>query len=186
MNTVQIWKILENDSRVNNHNFLGVFPIDKIPVEAEKYPCCCVVNTKPHTDPGEHWICFLKTEDNRGIYFDSFGFPPYNLPQIGQVMESCDQFTFNNTQLQSLYSTVCGQYTIFVLCHLSRGYTMEHIVELLNDGGDVLANDAVIYNYIKNMYGHYINMDKLSAVANPMAMYQSVTQSANSPAETYF
>jgi len=34
---------------------------------------------------GEHWVAVVKTEGGRGIYFDSFGSLPYNLPEVGDV-----------------------------------------------------------------------------------------------------
>ncbi|KAF6037864.1 hypothetical protein EB796_003833 [Bugula neritina] len=140
-----------SDDRVRRINFLGVFPINKIPkVALENNTCCAVVNTKPNTHEGEHWVCFAKKENGSSVYFDSFGYPPYNLPEIGDVLEQSNNWIFNDVQLQSPYSTVCGQYVIFFLTHYARGITPEHIIELLNDNGDTFANDAFIFNYIKN------------------------------------
>jgi hypothetical protein len=153
MNNKQIYSILKSDKHVQDSNFLGVFPIDLIPMSAMKYPCCLIVNTKPSNHPGEHWVAVFKTEDNVGVYFDSYGNPPYNLPEIGEVLESCDDWKFNSTTLQSPMSTTCGQYTVFVIAHLARGYELDYIVELLNDCGDTYANDAFIFNYIKQTYG---------------------------------
>ena len=94
MDSRQIDVVLKSDSIVTANNFLGVFPSDKIPsTSTEIYPCCAVVNTKPHDHPGEHWVCFLKTKTNQGIYFDSYGVPPYNLPEIAEVLDGCDSWT---------------------------------------------------------------------------------------------
>ena len=152
MDSKQIYSILKNDQNMDSLNFLGVFPIDLIPMAALKFPCCAVINTKPQDHGGEHWVAVLKTENNKGIYFDSFGWPPYNLPEIGDVLESCDEWTFNDTRLQSTFSTVCGQYVIFFLTHFAKGYTLEHIVSLLSNDNDLNTNDAIIFNYIKSKY----------------------------------
>lgn len=152
MDSKLMYKILSNDRKVQELNFLGVFPLDLIPTSALNHPCCLVINTKPSNHPGEHWVCVVKTENNTGIYFDSFGFPPYNLPEIGLILDDCTEWIFNDIRLQSTFSTVCGQYCIFFLTHFARGLTMEHIIYLINDSGDTNANDALIFNYIKHKY----------------------------------
>jgi len=173
MNTEEIYSILSSDDRVRRINFLGVFPINKIPkVALENNTCCAVVNTKPNTHEGEHWVCFAKKENGSSVYFDSFGYPPYNLPEIGDVLEQSNNWIFNDVQLQSPYSTVCGQYVIFFLTHYARGITPEHIIELLNDNGDTFANDAFIFNYIKNKY-HSVDTSHLKIVDLPYMFKQS-------------
>lgn len=164
MNSIQIDKILSSDQYLKGLNYEGVYPRDKIPERTlSTYPCCAVVNTKPHTHPGQHWVCFVKDCDNKGIYFDSYGYPPYNLEEVVQIMESCDSWEFNKVPLQTLYSTVCGQYCVFFLTHIAKGFTLEHIQTLLNDAGDTLANDAFVFSFITNKYHRELsNTDKLS------------------------
>jgi len=45
---------------------------------------------------------------------------------------------------------------IFFLTNFARGFTLEHIVEFLNDYGDTFANNTLIFNYIKNKYSKLI------------------------------
>lgn len=172
MNSREIYQILNNDQYVKDMNFLGVYPIDRIPVEALSYPCCAVVNTKPHNHNGEHWISFIKTKENNGLYFDSMGFNPSNLREIALVLDYTNEWQFNDVQLQSLFSTVCGQYCIFFLTHIARGFTMNHIIHLINDCGDTFANDAFVFNYINNKYREF-NGDNLKIVDLPFIFDQS-------------
>ena len=153
MDNKQLYEILKADKYVDAANVLGVFPIDLIPVFVLKFPCCLVINTKPQSHPGEHWVAVFKMEDNVGIYFDSYGSPPYNLPEIRELLEPCEGWTFNETVLHSPWSTVCRQYCLFALLQLARGHSLEYIVKLLNDCGDTYANDASIFNYIQEKYG---------------------------------
>ena len=176
MDSRQIDVVLKSDSIVTANNFLGVFPSGKIPsVSTEIYPCCAVVNTKPHDHPGEHWVCFLKTKTNQGIYFDSYGVPPYNLPEIAEVLDGCDSWTFNDISLQTPFSTVCGQYTIFALTHLCRGFSLKDIVQLLDDTSDTYGNDALIFSYISNKYYDILYPNKLS-IANTSAILTDLTK----------
>lgn len=171
MNSKQIYDILMRDSVVKDYNFLGVFPLDLIPMTANKFPCCLVINTKPQTDPGEHWVAVVKTENRQGIYFDSYGSPPFNLPEVGELLDNCITWTYNDTKLQSPYSTVCGQYVIFFLTHITRGYNTEEISYMIDDAGDTYANDALIYNYIKNKYINH-DIKDLKIVDFPFAFEQ--------------
>ena len=151
MDTKQIYSILKADDAVRATNFLGCFPLDLIPISALRYPCSLVINSKPQDHPGEHWVCVVKTEGNKGIFFDSYGFPPYNMPEVEEVLDECETWTYNETGLQSSFSAVCGQYVIFFLTHIARGYSLDHVIHLLNDLGDKHANDAFIFNYAREM-----------------------------------
>jgi len=145
MNSKEIYSILENDEWVKKMNFIGVFPVDRIPsCSLTDYPCCGVVNTKPHNHPGEHWVMFLKTENNTGVYFDSFGSGLYNMPEVAAIFDSVDSWQFSSTQLQSVFSTVCGQYCIFVLTHLARGFSLEHIISLINYCCDMIHTQMML------------------------------------------
>ena len=175
MNTEQIYQILQSEELLQQTNFLEVFPSYKIPKLANTtYPCLAVVNTMPHTHSEMHWVAFFKTKHNYGIYFDSYGFPPYNLPSVGDVLQNCVDWTFNSSQLQTLFLTVCGQYTIFFLIHICRDFSLGNIVQLLNDSGDTYANDAFICSYIKNKYGKH-NIYKLHISDSSLLYNQTST-----------
>lgn len=172
-----LYTILNNDPNVKNLNFLGVFPINLVPIAAiRSQPCCLIVNTKPHTHQGEHWVAVVKTDDRNGLYFDSYGNPPFNLEEIGLVLDSCVEWTFNKIRLQSTYSAVCGQYCVFFLTHLAKGYSLKHITYLLNEG-DSCSNDAFVFNYIKELYP-YDELKDLSVVDFPF-MFSQVSTANN-------
>lgn len=168
MNALQIDTILRADKHLSHANYLGVFACDNIPKIAKSLiPCCAVVNTQPHDQPGMHWVCFIKSSDNHGIYFDSYGHPPYNLREVAEILETCKDWDFNNTRLQTDFSSVCGQYTIFVLTHLARGFRLKHIINLINDHGDTYANDALIFSYIKNKYYDLLQIPQIKIIDIP-------------------
>lgn len=157
MDAAQIDSILTGDKHVKKMNYLGVYPADEIPEHAiDAYPCCAVVNTKPHNHPGMHWVCFVKDEKNNGTYFDSYGTGPGNFEEMSVVLESCHQLEFNDTQLQTPFSAVCGQYCIFFIIHKARGFSLQQIVDMVYDSGDTYASDASVYSYIQNRYADEI------------------------------
>ena len=73
-----------------------------------------VVNTKPSTHPGEHWIVLDFTQ-RKPFLFDSFGNPPrlYNLPSM----------LYWKRHLQDSNSYTCGVYCIYYIVHKSRHYS---------------------------------------------------------------
>ena len=177
MNTSQIDKILESDSQIKKFNFLGALARDEIPKAAQYlFPCCAVVNTQIKEKPGSHWIAFMKTPDNHGIYFDSYGYPPYNLPEVAEVLSGCRDWEFNNTRLQTDFSSVCGQYTIFVLTHLARGFQLKHTVDMLDDCGDTYANDALVFSYVNNKYSKFLQSPLPKILDLPFVL-QNIEQS---------
>ncbi|KAF6025958.1 hypothetical protein EB796_015734 [Bugula neritina] len=82
------------------------------------------------------------------------------MPEVAAIFDSVDSWQFNSTQLQSICSTLCGQYCIFVLTHLARGFSLEHIIPLINYFCDTYANDAFIFNYInQKYYSNFLNKE---------------------------
>ena len=145
MDTRQIYTLLRSDRVVKDYTFLGCFPVDRIPESAKTFPCCMIVNTKPHDHPGEHWVAVIKTEENNGLFFDSFGFPPYRLNEIVIILNQCGRWTHKSVCIQSPLTAVCGQHTVFFITHYCRGFTLDHIPSLL-DSKDKPTNDSFIFN----------------------------------------
>ena len=51
MNTLQIKRALERNT-FTKKTFRGVFPADEVPKIINTFPCGCVANTDPSTEPG--------------------------------------------------------------------------------------------------------------------------------------
>jgi len=123
MNTEQIHGIL---SRIiaPPTRFLGVFAKDEIPNPGSltHFPSCFVANTDPANKPGEHWVAYWFDSADSCEFFDSYGLSPkdYGLPI------SCT--SFNTQLLQSLTSSVCGQFCIYYLFYRSRGLPLPQIL----------------------------------------------------------
>jgi len=116
---------------------------------------------------------FLKTGNNIGVYFDSFGSGLYNMPEVAAKFDSDDSWQPKSIQMQLIFSTVCSQYCIFVLTHLARGVSLEQIIPLINDCCDTYANDAFIFNYINQKhYSNFVNK-KLKIVDLPFIFEQA-------------
>ncbi len=92
------------------------------------------------------------------------------------MSDLCDEWTFNDTQLQNPFSTVCGEYVIFFITYYAKGFTLEAIIFLLNDSGDTASNDLSILHYIKSKYRDVIDTTNLQIVDIPLIFNQIASQ----------
>ena len=127
MDSMQLTHVLRSD-RFTRPYFQGVFPSDCLRHLIPKLPCAVVVNTDPSHRPGAHWVAIFISKNGVGDYFDSYGLPPSATPDIEKFLNRhCVQHQSNNVSLQGLFSTVCGQYTVFFLLHRCRGIEITQI-----------------------------------------------------------
>ena len=105
--TFQIDDFLRKDD-----NYLGTFPLDRLPELPNKFPKSIIINTDQSNKPGDHWIAIILTEKH-AYYFDSFG--------LGIVDQQIQQFLlpryssiiFNSLYIQHILSDKCGYYCIY-------------------------------------------------------------------------
>ena len=120
--------------------FCGVYALDTLPCERRRRsPAAYIVNTDPHYLPGTHWIlCYFPTT-GCAEYFDSFGkIPP---PKIREFLGK--RYKYNRFMLQNIFSSVCGQYTIYYIFKRAEGFSMDQVIHYLHQIGPMLADDLV-------------------------------------------
>jgi hypothetical protein len=123
--------------------FVGVFPCDRLP--SLKPGQAMIVNTDPHTKPGQHWVAFYKTKSMDLEYFDSFGLPPLVSHLKNYInMGAHNHFTYSTVQLQHESSQTCGNHCISFVKHrlLDQPFAslLAHFSSLL------LNNDRKVYS----------------------------------------
>jgi len=120
---------------------LGVFPADRVPLEVitdvngvctlrsrvndttlpTNVNYCFILNTDPYGQPGMHWLGFFyNCSTNTLEYFDSFGMPLASYAAVHAALDICNLsvvcIAVNvRGMLQSVVSTVCGQYCVVFL-----------------------------------------------------------------------
>lgn len=142
MNTLQLTKILKSDPAVAP-TFLGVFPSDRLP-NIEQRRNSFVANTAGSSDPGKHWVAFY-IHDETCIFFDSYGNPP-----SGIFKKFVDKYAldYNHHRLQGPLSSTCGQFCVYFLLHIVRGYSLNDIVSAFGGFDD---NDQAVTDFV-NLY----------------------------------
>ena len=135
--------LLEALKRIETHT-IGVYPADKIPKFWGK-PAALIVNTDDHTKPGTHWVALYVNGNGNGYYFDSYGLPPIIPQHLNRLRRNCNQFRWNTKQLQSNFSSVCGQFCILFLHYMCSGFSMHQFLSLFSD--DFYRNDKLVRDY---------------------------------------
>ena len=144
MNSLEILRFL---SSIPSHT-VGVFPADKIPRVWTK-PVAFVFNTQDNSLPGQHWVAVYVDRNGQGIFFDSYGLPPYVINHIRRMRKNCKQFVWNTTALQSESSNVCGQFCIMFLRYMSRGLKMRDFLNKFTT--DLKLNDRIAAHYVNRL-----------------------------------
>jgi len=126
MNTNEIEEILRHGLQGTKLNFLGVFASDRLPTLITSFPSCLVANTDPHNQPGTHWVAFNFISPTELEFFDSFGMHPF---VYGFNLDY--KVHFNEHQIQSFDSAVCGHYCIYFLYQRARSLDLVSICKNL-------------------------------------------------------
>ena len=147
MKTFQSEQVLTKDPFTKGI-FAGVYAFDQLSsIEISKYPKS-VVNTDHMELPGAHWIAIYFDEQMKGEFFDSYGKHPTheNKHFLDFMNRNAVEWEHNKTQLESAFSTVCGQYCLYFLYHRCRKRSMSSIVNSFVN--DKLRNDQLVYDFI--------------------------------------
>jgi len=149
MNTEQIRNVIQRDT-LTLKKFGGVFAENNLPKRINVYPYGLIVNSDPDTKPGRHWLAMYFPSQDRGEFFDSFGRRPdfYSKTFVTFLNGHCKNWVCNEKTLQSVNTTVCGEYCIFYLMHRSRGISMSKTINFFTS--DKLKNDVLVYEFVMN------------------------------------
>ena len=115
-------------------NFKGVFMRDELPTTPQNQECG-IVNFNTSTEPGSHWVAYLKDGEKR-IYFDSFG---QVIPiEIQKYLKTKEEFQNDapviqrNTDIvQKPNTEICGHLYLYVLDNLSKGAKFQEVINSL-------------------------------------------------------
>ena len=141
MDTNQLYNILSKN-RIIKRYFLGVFAANEIPCNIYSVPCIFIANTDVSSELGTHWVCIYIDSNMQGYFFDSFGRSPcyYKHYHFSNFLDNnSNSWIYNTIQLQSLQSSVCGQYCIAFAYYICRGQSITKFLsyftrnKLLND-----------------------------------------------------
>lgn len=148
LNSLQLSKLLYKDKHSRKH-FRGILARGKVPKAINKFPSFYILNTDYYWKKGIHWIVIGFFKDYT-LWFDSFGLSPilYNFPFI--VQQKGKLLLQNTLQLQSLNSSACGYYCVYIIYFLCREKPLSEILQHFSKSNKNW-NDKYVYNFVKNL-----------------------------------
>ena len=103
-----------------------------------------VVNLDNDDQPGSHWVA-IWIGCAGAEYFDPIGLPPL-FTDIEQFMDKASgQWTYNDAELQSVDSDVCGHYCLFYLFHRRRGMPLAYVQYIIAS----TRGDDIVKQFVK-------------------------------------
>jgi hypothetical protein len=159
MNTSQLQCCIGCDPQMAHH-IIGVFAADRLPKALTRYPCGFIANTDDHSQPGTHWCAFYFPAPGVVEYFDSYGERPsrYNR-HFTDYMLRFTKVVFNERQLQSDISNVCGLYCLFYLLQRLRGKSLRAIVNIFSS--NLYDNDVLVYHLMTSSFSHCVTENRV-------------------------
>ena len=157
MNTEQIRRMLTSDCNLTT-KFSGVYASDQLPSRCDP-PVALVANLDPSRREGSHWVAIYIDEDGVGDYFDSYGLRPGDGNFVRFFQRNCTRWSWNQNDLQSLGSSVCGHYCIWFLGRRAEGYTMQDICNEFTT--DTRKNDAYVRKMVVARYGNPVKYNSM-------------------------
>ena len=114
MDSFEINEIVLSDPTTSK-NFLGVFPIDKLPQQKPNcnYKTTVIINLDKSSMPGSHWVCCQLNPVGVSEYFDSYGRQPLVKIQKYLLKNSKNCYIQNKDRYQPVLTSVCGIYCIY-------------------------------------------------------------------------
>lgn len=165
MNGFELESVMRGDPHTSPI-FEGVFAADTLPRYLSQKPALLVINVDRITQKGSHWQAAHIDENGKGEFFDSYGMAPY-VPRHKRFMDRvCKTWTYNNTRLQALDSSVCGHYCLLYLIHKAHGYSLRQMLDMYFDES-VEKNDAVVEYLVDRYTEKHVFCDDFIINRNP-------------------
>lgn len=149
MNSLEILRAL---ALIPDHT-IGVYPSDMIP-ETWQIPAALVFNTDNSKKSGTHWVAAYVDRESSGYYFDSYGLKPYIPDHVMRLRKNCKTLRYNDHQLQSVSSDVCGHFCVMFLYYMACGLGFREFLKLFTL--DLHKNDLVVEEFVDELVANKV------------------------------
>ena len=123
------FELIEAVKKLKIPNFRGVFMRNELPRKPLRKECG-ILNLDSAPGRGTHWVAWYKDKNKNSknkFYFDSFGVQPPD--ELIRYLSS--PIFYNTERVQPSGQVICGHLCLFVLSRLSRGESMQDIINYL-------------------------------------------------------
>ncbi len=146
---------LENFLLPKCENFIGVYPVDRVPLNLWGRCCSAIINLSKADHPGSHFIAIYIDRDNVLWYFDSFALlPPIYNSHLFDFLKKwirCGKIKcVLSRPIQDFDSLFCGWHTaafcLFVNFYPNCDPPLFHT---LFDGNTLRRNERIVSHIVK-------------------------------------
>ena len=133
----------------NKKDFLGCFPMDRLPPFPSVFPKSMIINTQKSSQPGEHWVALVLTE-KKCYYFDSFGWPIMEENIFRYLEPHYEKIIYSDTRVQDITSIYCGAFCVCFVLWVNDEVAFNNFSNCFKED-DLLINDKKLRQYFKCM-----------------------------------
>lgn len=137
MNSLEIGKYMK---KIHHALEWHVFAANRIPVHMTA-PVYIISNLDPDNKPGSHWVAIHINTDGVGEYFDTFGRKPTS-HHLSFLCKNTKKWIYNSNVIQSVFSSLCGQYCLLYLYFKLRGMSLNDFICMFSD--NTIYNDVLL------------------------------------------
>ena len=153
MDTMDILQILSADIDASKV-LRGVYPRDTFVHDIVKRPMGVrVFNTLDSKGPGERWIAVC-SDRSQLIFFDTFGRHPCFYPDFYRAIlkhYSDQQLKWNDTTIQHLLASTCGDYCTLFCLLWSKGWTLNRFTQRMKKIQSIMPYDKQCWTPMARM-----------------------------------
>jgi hypothetical protein len=105
-----------------------------------------IFNLDKRSGPGTHWVMVWNCDPNYVLYFDSFGEPaPVHISALMNATHK--RIIESGAELQGLRTDSCGEWCIFMVKNLMKGYKPTQILSWFTDSSN--ENEIMLQKYFR-------------------------------------
>ena len=126
-----------------NRRYGGCFSKDQVrDIREGKF---YILNLDTKSGPGTHWCLFSTMNPKFALWFDSYGEPMPEQELAWTQKHRGGNAIYNTRDLQSLNSSACGYFCLYVADHLLKGFSLHDILACFSD--KTRENEAILAKY---------------------------------------
>jgi hypothetical protein len=132
-------------------HFMGVYSIDNFPNKM-KLRSFFVCNLSKSSEPGSHWISFIKPEPKTIEIFDSLGTKINNLRPYLKFSNN-PNIIYNEAPFQTATSSTCGLFAIMFLIERSFNFDLkfnELLAEIFDKNPEI--NEKIVFDFFETHF----------------------------------
>ena len=149
LSTFELETFIKNfANRKTKAAFLGVFSIDRLPVNIPHLPLLFIINTNTSNLPGQHWKAIYINKNRVGEIFDSLA-TSVSLRLEQWMNTNTKKWSLSSLTLQNPLSAFCGGYVLYyIMTRLNYRSLSACIAPFTND---VFHNDRIIETFFNEV-----------------------------------